>query len=188
MKRARIPDEEWQYRDRTSEQVRGTLLKLAFEFVEAARRIPGIVRIAMLGSLVTDKSRPKDADVLVTVSDDVDLARLARAARRFQGRAQGINSTADICLADARSQYIGRICHYRECFPRVRCHARNCGMRQHLNDDLDVISLEEAQITTPPLVVFPAIQPSVDAVPSDVVELLLRPLESSGEATSGMGT
>jgi hypothetical protein len=35
------------------------------------------------------------------------------------GRAQTINLGADVFLADTTGRYLGRICHYRECNPRV---------------------------------------------------------------------
>lgn len=139
-----IPHDERQYGERTTVEVRGTLLRLTLEFVLAARQMPGVVRIAMLGSLATAKSRPKDADVLVSIVGDAALEALARAARRFQGRAQGINSPADVFLADTSAQYLGRICHFRECRPQARCLARHCGARPHLANDLDVVSLENA--------------------------------------------
>jgi hypothetical protein len=58
------------------------------------------VRIALFGSLVTDKPVPKDADVLVTIDATMDLASLARLGRRLKGAAQTINLGADIFLAD----------------------------------------------------------------------------------------
>src|SRR5688500_8577332 len=51
-------------------EIRATLLDLTREFVLAASSTPGVLRIAMLGSLLTTKPRPKDADVLVTIADD----------------------------------------------------------------------------------------------------------------------
>lgn len=75
MRRRAIPPEEWQYHDRSSTEVRETLLKPTREFVKAARGISGVVRIALLGSLATAKSRPKDADVLVTIDEYIDLKR-----------------------------------------------------------------------------------------------------------------
>jgi hypothetical protein len=51
---------------------------------------PGILRIALLGSLATDKPVPKDADVLATI-DATDLSSLARFGRRLKGTAQMIN-------------------------------------------------------------------------------------------------
>src|ERR1041384_1035153 len=105
MARHRVPPDEWQYRDRSSAEVRGTLLRLTREFVLAARQISGVTRISLLGSLVTSKGRPKDADVLVTIHPALDLAPLARAARRLQGQAQGINSTADVFLTTPDGEY-----------------------------------------------------------------------------------
>jgi hypothetical protein len=99
------------------------LLGAALAFVRAARSTPGVRRIALLGSPVTDKRVPKDADVLVTIDAAMDLGPLARLGRRLQGTAQRINLGADIFLADEAHRYIGRICHYRECRPRVACPA-----------------------------------------------------------------
>ena len=53
-----------------------------------------------MGSLVTSKAIPKDADVLVTINATMDLGELARAGRRLKGSAQTINLGADIFLAD----------------------------------------------------------------------------------------
>jgi hypothetical protein len=41
-------------------------------FVRSARSTPGVLRIALLGSLATDKPMPKDADVLVTIDAPVE--------------------------------------------------------------------------------------------------------------------
>jgi hypothetical protein len=76
-----------------------------------------------MGSLVTSRAIPKDADVLVTINGTMDLGQLARAGRRLKGSAQTINLGADIFLADVTGRYLGRICHYRECHPRVACLA-----------------------------------------------------------------
>jgi hypothetical protein len=50
----------------------------------AARSTQGVLRIARLGSLATDKSVPNHADVLVNIDADMDLAPLARLGRRLQ--------------------------------------------------------------------------------------------------------
>ena len=62
--------------------VREMLLDEVLRFVQRARDCPGVRRIALVGSLMTDKPRPKDADVLVSVDNDVDLTRLAKAASK----------------------------------------------------------------------------------------------------------
>jgi hypothetical protein len=119
---------------------RQPLLLWAYSFVRAARLCPGVRRIALLGSMTTAKAIPKDVDLLVTIERTMDLTSLARAGRRLKGLAQTINLGADIFLADTTGHYLGRICHYRECHPRVACRAQHCGLRAHLNDDLHVVS------------------------------------------------
>jgi hypothetical protein len=129
---------------------RRPLLLAVYSFVRAARNCAGVLRIALLGSLTTTKPIPKDADVLVTINDAMELTELARAGRRLQGFAQTINLGADIFLADEGGRYVGRICHYRMCHPRVACRAQNCGHREHLNDDLQIVTLSKELIAAPP--------------------------------------
>ena len=148
-------------------------------FVRAARDCTGVLRIALFGSLTTTKAIPKDADVLVTIDGAMELAQLARAGRRLQGLAQTMNLGADIFLADDRGRYIGRMCHYRKCYPRVVCLAQNCGRRQHLNDDLQVVTLANELIATPPITLWPNVVRRV-TVPVDVEKLLLTELERVG--------
>ena len=155
---------------------RSHLLKAVFDFVCAARSLSGVRRIALLGSLATDKPVPKDADLLVTIDATMNFAPLARLARRLKGTAQTINLGADIFLADEADRYMGRICHYRECHPRVACRALSCGLRQHLNDDLQIVTLSPAVITAPPIDLWPHIVPRC-AVPVDTHALLVAKLE-----------
>jgi len=133
------------------------LLKAVLAFVRAARSTPGVLRIALLGSLATDKPVPKDADVLVTIDPAVNLDPLARLGRRLKGTAQTINLGADIFLADAVGRYLGRICHYRECRPRLACRALSCGLRQRLNDDRQIVTLSPTLVGAPPIDLWPRI-------------------------------
>ena len=64
--------------------IRDNLLTEVLRFVERAYVCPGVRRIALVGSLATDKQNPKDADMLVTVDDDADLGRW-----RLQAGAEG---------------------------------------------------------------------------------------------------
>jgi hypothetical protein len=178
-RRVRVPDDEWQYGERSSHEVRSTLLELACEFAISARACAGVARIALLGSMLTDKPRPKDVDLLLTVTPAVELPRLAKLGRRLKGSAQArLNSGADVFLANELGGYLGRICHYRECHRRVLCRARHCGAMQHLADDLDVVCLDSTLIATPPVEVWPNIVIRA-AVPDDVERLLLTPLRRS---------
>ena len=99
---------------------RHDLIAAVLAAVRDVRGLPGVLRIALIGSLTTDRPDPKDADLLVTVSDDVDLSSLARFARRLQGRAQQMNRGADVFLVDANGRYLGRTCHWKDCRPGVR--------------------------------------------------------------------
>jgi hypothetical protein len=146
-------------------------------FVQAVGGRAGIRRISLLGSLATGKAVPKDAEALFTIDADLDLSELARAGRRLKGTAQTINLGADIFLADADERYLGRICDYRECHPRIACSARHCGRRDHLNDDLDVVTLAPELIAAPPVELWPRVVRRV-ALPDDVETLLLAELEA----------
>lgn len=155
---------------------RRPLLLGAYSFVQAARLCPGVQRIALLGSLSTAKAIPKDVDLLVTIERTMDLTHLARAGRRLHGLAQTINRGADIFLADTVGHYLGRICHYRECHPRAACRAQHCGLRAHLNDDLDVVTLSKDLLELPPFELWPKVVRTL-AAPPDVEEILLTKLE-----------
>ena len=117
-------------------------------FVSALTKLSGIRRVALLGSITTNKQNPKDIDFLVLVDDDVDLEPLARLGRKIKGRAQQMNRGADIFLADAQGRYIGRTCSWRECGPGIRrsCDALNCGKRHYLHDDLRTVTLSQEAV------------------------------------------
>jgi hypothetical protein len=158
------------------------LLEAVLAFVRAARSLPSVRRIALTGSLATDKPVPKDADVLVTIDAAVDLGPLAGLGRRLQGTAQRINLGADIFLADEAHRYIDRICHYRECFPRVACRALSCGLRQHLNDDLQIVTLSPTLITAPPIDLWPCVV-ARRIVPADTHARLVAKLDDEPRTT-----
>jgi hypothetical protein len=155
---------------------RAILLSAVLTFVGRAARCAGVRRIALMGSLATPKPMPKDADLLVTLQDGIDLGPLATASRRLKGELQGRMSGADIFLCSEDGRYLGRICRYRECHARVLCQAMNCGARQHLNDDLGVVRLARSLIRSPPFVLWPEVRRN-ESAPPDVESLLLDRLE-----------
>ena len=157
-------------------EVRAPLLKATLQFARTARRCTGVLRIALIGSLTTFKAAPKDADLLVTIEYPMDLAELARVGRRLQGGLQSRNLGGDIFLADESGTYLGRVCAYRECRPRVACRARHCGRNPHLNDDLHVVTLNCDLIANPPVVLWPRVVRNTQ-VPADVQTLLLDKIE-----------
>ena len=162
----------------TGEQsVREFLLGEAFQFVRAVSRMSGALRVALVGSLLTEKLAPKDIDLLVTIEPQCDLLHIAAAGRRLKGRAQGWNKGADIFLANPDGQYVGRTCNWRECAPGIRlaCKAQHCGRRHFLNDDLHIVKLSSELIASPALELWPAIVRR-STLPRDVEAILVEPL------------
>jgi hypothetical protein len=145
-----------------SENCREGLLAGLQRFVLEARHVAGVREIALVGSIVTTKENPKDVVVLVIVTDDADLTRLAAHARRLQGHAQSLNRGADVFLANDRLEYIGRTCRWRDCRPGIRraCDARHCGRRPHLHDDVDTVTLSQAVVAAPPATLWPVVTPT----------------------------
>src|SRR5215211_7870104 len=104
----------------SNQDVRAFLITEAFRFIDRIVAIPGLRRIAMVGSLARSKTDPKDVDVLITIADEVYLTALATAARKLKGAAQTKNKGADVFIVNPSGQYIGRICHWRDCGPGIR--------------------------------------------------------------------
>lgn len=157
--------------------IRARLIAEALAFVRAAWGLPGVTRIALVGSLTTEKPAPKDVDLLVTVTSDADLAPLAALARRLQGHAQSLGAGGDVFLADPDGTYLGRICPWRRCAPgvRLRCDARRCGWRPFLHDDLGTVQLSRRLIAAPPIELRPQVVARVP-IPDDVLHGLIVPL------------
>ena len=122
-------------------------------FVRAASQLPGVTRIALIGSLTTDEPEPNDVDILVTVTDEADVAPLATLGRRLNGHAQSFGRGGEVFLANPQGDYLGRTCPWKRCGPgiRMRCDALHCGQRLYLHDDLETIQLATNIIAAPPL-------------------------------------
>ena len=150
-------------------------------FVRAASRLPGVLRIALIGSLTINKPDPKDVDLLVTVADEADLAPLATLGRKLNGHCMAFRKGGEVFLADPRGRYLGRTCPWKRCGPgvRVSCDALHCGQRPYLHDDLQVVRLADDRVRAPPIELWPAIVARVP-VPEDVEQELLRMLRGNG--------
>jgi hypothetical protein len=157
--------------------IRTHLLAGVLAFTRAACRITGVARIALIGSLTTSKPAPKDADLLVTIADDADLALLATHGRKLQGHGQTRNHGGEVFLANLQGDYLGRACPWKTCAPGIRmsCDAQHCGWRPYLHDDLGTIKLRRSLLAEPPIELWPQIVARV-APPADVEALLLAPL------------
>ncbi len=156
-------------------EYRQNLIELVLDFVLSCKEINGVERIAIIGSLISIKAKPKDVDLLITISDDLDLTHLAKISRRLQGKSGGLTGGADIFLANRHNEYLGRICIWKDCRPGVRmsCDANNCGTRKYLHDDLAVIKISKELVENPPLILHPNLVRN-NTVPEDVEEGLIR--------------
>jgi len=148
-------------------------------FVRFARDVPGVSRIALIGSLTTSKEFPKDIDLLVTVADDCDLSPVARLGRQLSGHMLTYQAGADVFLADPAGNYLGRTCPWKRCGPgnRLNCDALHCGARQFLHDDLSAVRLKKKLVAHPPVILWPRPAAAAD-VPADVCAELIEKLAS----------
>ncbi|MBU0493426.1 MAG: hypothetical protein KKA73_12005 [Chloroflexi bacterium] len=162
---------------RESPSLRPVFIAETLAFMRAASQLPGVLRIALLGSLTTAEPDPDDVDLLVTITDDMDVAPLATLGRQLKGHLQQHNRGADIFLADPRGRYLGRTCPWRDCQPGIRqsCDALHCGQRPYVHDDLATIRLDEALIAAPPIELWPQVVVR-GPVPADVQMGLLGSL------------
>lgn len=151
--------------------IREHLLRGVSKFVESASKLDGVLRIALIGSLATPKENPKDADLLVTIEDHLDIEVLAKSGRRLKGWAQHRNTGADIFLCNPEGAYLGRTCSFKDCHPRVRCAGTQCGFGSRVCTDFEVVRLPQGVLSEPPIELWPRIVTRGD-VPEDVENLL----------------
>jgi len=149
------------------------LLHEVRRFCSIASKIPGVEKISLVGSLTTNKNNPKDADLVVVVSKNIDWEKLATAGRKIKGKAQSRNLGADIFLTDENGRYLGRTCSWRECHVRVACRGNQCHLGTYLCDDLQVVNLDENLVLQPPLDLWPNIVQR-DKLPNDVEAVLIN--------------
>ncbi len=157
---------------------RTVILAETLEFVKQACKLNGIKKISLIGSLTRQKSYPKDVDLLIRVTDEADLAPLAKMARQLSGRLQDKRNNAgvDAFLANPRGKYLGRTCPWRICEPRGNCDAFHCAKRLHLHDDFEDIKLKRDLILRPPVDLWPKIVRR-EVLPEDTEDILVQPLE-----------
>lgn len=168
---------------RPSPPPRARLIDEVLTFVRSVARahhggpLPGVTRIALIGSLTTDEPDPEDAELLVTVTDDADLAPLARLARKLQGHAQSFRRGGEVFLADPDGNYLGRTCPWKKCGPGIHaaCDALHCGRRPYLHDDLEAVQLDKSLIAAPPIELWPQVEARVSP-PEDIEQGLIAPL------------
>jgi predicted nucleotidyltransferase len=159
------PDERAKLSDRA------VLLAAAKWFLEEARKVEEVSQIALIGSLTTRKTIPKDVDLVVTLKSSAGFKQIATLARKLQGRIQKGSLGADVFIVHDNI-YIGRACHYREPWERVECRRRHLKCSRDVEFLCNTVSsfrLREEIILRPPLVLWPDVVINV-ALPEDVIE------------------
>ncbi len=158
---------------------RAVILTETLEFIRQACTLEGIKRISLIGSLTRESFYPKDVDLLIRVTDEANLAPLAKMKRQLNGRLQHKRNNAgvDAFLTNPRGKYLGRICLWSICELRGDCGAWNCAKRPYLRDDFGNIKLKHSLILYPPVDLWPKIVRR-EVLPQDVENILIRPLES----------
>jgi len=104
---------------------RDRLDHMAGQFVEEASQVRGVEEIAAFGSYVTAKPEPRDLDLMVFISKQTNIPRLAKCARRLTPIYHGW----EVFLFEANTRhYLGRICFRKQCPSRsVDCAMPGCG-------------------------------------------------------------
>jgi len=159
---------------------RGALLLAAKWFFNRATKLESVTRIALIGSICTDKKNPKDIDILLTIAPAADIAPISKLKRQMSGRIQRGLLGADIFLAEEGS-YIGRPCRFREPHPRVGCaqDGLRCDFnRPFLCDTSCSFELKKEVITSPPIILYPRLL-TAGKIPADVQAVFDLPQENT---------
>jgi len=149
------------------------LLDAAQWFVTEAAKLETVERIAIVGDLCIDQKKPRDLDLLVTVSPGSSIKALGKLKRKLQGKISRGSMGSDVFIAED-GRYIGRACQYREPWPRADCKAerlRCADGREFLCDTSANFSLDQEVIDHPPVTLWPEAKQNAD-VPADVQKLL----------------
>ena len=113
---------------------RPELLQAVLDFVRDAQNVRGVRRIALLGSLTTDKHIPKDVDLLIEIEDDDDipLGPLAKRKRQLDGKTMqtGDGCGADVFLCNPEGAYLGRDLRLEKMCPRHSPILRSAKLRR----------------------------------------------------------
>ncbi len=159
---------------------RGALLLAAKWFFNRATKLESITRIALIGSICTDKKHPKDIDILLTIAPAADITPISKLKRQMGGRIQRGLLGADIFLME-EDRYIGRPCRFREPHPRVGCaqDGLRCNFdRPFLCDTSNSFELKNEVITSPPIILYPRLL-AAGKIPVDVQAVFDLPQEKA---------
>jgi hypothetical protein len=89
-------------------------------FVRFVAPVQGIRSIPFMGMIVTKWADSKNIDLLVIVTETMDLAPLAACARWVQDRARSFSRGGDLFLADKGGHYLARTWLWKDCRSSIR--------------------------------------------------------------------
>ena len=130
------------------------------------------VGVVMLVRVVNGQIRPKDR-VRLMANGSIQLPN--QWSLRPAGKQLSLGDFPVNLALHPDGRYLGRVCRYRECHPRMACEGSRCTTGRYLNDDLDNLTLDQSLTLEPPIELWPRIVRRT-AVPDDVERLLLAAL------------
>ena len=158
---------------KSSKTDRESLLYALNWFLDEVKQFKEVRQVALIGSICTNKPNPKDIDLLISIKPKTDLKKLATLRRKTQGRiGQGLLGTDMFIVEDGR--YLGRLCRYREPWPRVVCCNDNliCDRtRNYLCNTSNNFSIDKSIINNPPITIYPKFSTTIE-IPNDVGKVL----------------
>ena len=146
---------------------------------ERNSRLPWRSPCRPLGFADYDQGNSKSVDVLVTIDGALASVSLGRRGRRLQGFAQAKTLGADISWPMIADAILVASAIIHSAFRARHVDAQNCGRREHLNDDLQLVTPADQLIAAPPITLWPNVVRR-GTVPADVEKLLLTELERVG--------
>jgi hypothetical protein len=106
------------------------------QFAEKLRRCSSVIEVGLAGSLASDDEYPNDIDAVVFLDQFDELSAIARSARQMAP----VSASWEVVVFTGDLRYLGRVCHYKECWRRAACGDKRCGTYPHIYELSDFFS------------------------------------------------
>ena len=127
---ADVPDEKTSNAARRQRMLEGV-----GQFAQKLRRFSSVIEVGLAGTLASEDEYPNDIDAVVFLDGFNELPDIARAARQMAS----VCNSWEVFVFTVDFKYLGRICHYKECRPRVACADKRCGTYPHIYELADFV-------------------------------------------------
>lgn len=104
--------------------------RAAQDFANKVKNLASAQEVVLCGSMADGDPYPGDLDLAVVLSHLDELPDLARFCRQISSATHAW----EVFVFNANRDYLGRICHKRECPGRFYCEAKDCGRTPHLRN------------------------------------------------------